>query len=90
MSKYSSTLRNGLLTYAATLPHQPYREQQLPKDEPWQVKPFDPPQLPSCETALFASGVAGVPWTKTTDNKPVVSETRNFISDSEGRRVKVI
>lgn len=33
-------------------PHHPYCEQQVPKEEPWQVKPEVEPQLPSVETFL--------------------------------------
>lgn len=39
-------------------PHQPYCEQQLPKVEPWQVKPPVPAQVPSVETFLAAAEVA--------------------------------
>ena len=39
-------------------PHQPYGEQQLPKEEPWQVKPPVPAQVPSVETFLAAAEVA--------------------------------
>jgi hypothetical protein len=32
--------------------HHPYCEQQLPKAEPWQVKPPVPPQVPSVDTVV--------------------------------------
>jgi hypothetical protein len=39
-------------------PHQPYWEQQLPKVDFWQVKPFAPEHVPSVET--LRAGVVGV------------------------------
>lgn len=38
-------------------PHQPYWLQHLPKDEPEQVNPLVPAQVPSVETFLVATGV---------------------------------
>jgi hypothetical protein len=71
--------------WSLELPHHPYCEQQLPNEEPWQVKPFDPPQLPSVETALLSSGAAGEAEANPTDSRPAVRETRNFIVTLEMR-----
>lgn len=46
--------------YAAVVPHQPAELQQLPKVEPWQVKPLVPPQVASVVTFLVAVGAAEV------------------------------
>jgi hypothetical protein len=48
--------------WSCVLPHQPYWLQQVPKDEPEQVKPEVPPQDPSVETlpAGAADGVAAL------------------------------
>jgi hypothetical protein len=45
--------------WPVVLPHHPYCEQQLPKDELEQVKPWAPAQVPSVETFLVpaAEGV---------------------------------
>ena len=40
------------------MPHQPYSLQQVPKEEPAQVKPLLPEQVPSVETFLVEEGVA--------------------------------
>ena len=60
-------------------PHHPYCEQQFPNEEPLQVKPFVPPQLPSVDTALLLSGAAGEAEARPMDSKPAVRETRNFM-----------
>jgi hypothetical protein len=41
-------------------PHQPYWLQQLPKLDPTQVKPLEPPQLPSVDAFLVATGAAAL------------------------------
>jgi hypothetical protein len=41
------------------LPHQPYWEQQLPKDEPAQVNPEAPPHEPSVETLPAGAEATG-------------------------------
>lgn len=65
--------------WSTELPHHPYCEQQFPNEEPLQVKPFVPPQLPSVDTALLLSGAAGEAEARPMDSKPAVRETRNFM-----------
>lgn len=65
--------------WAVEDPHHPYFEQQLPNEEPWQVKPFVPPQVASLETALLFSDEAGEAEAKPMDSRPAVRETRNFM-----------
>jgi hypothetical protein len=45
--------------WSVVLPHQPYWEQQLPKDEPAQVNPEVPPHEPSVETLPAAVEATG-------------------------------
>lgn len=65
--------------WSLELPHHPYCEQQSPYEEPLQVKPVVPPQLPSVETALLFNGAAGEAEAKPIDSRPAVRETRNFM-----------
>jgi hypothetical protein len=44
--------------YADVDPHQLFFEQQLPKLEPWQVKPLVPPHVASVETFFAGEGAA--------------------------------
>jgi len=46
--------------WSVVLPHQPYWEQQLPKDEPAQVKPEVPPHEPSVETLPAAEATGAL------------------------------
>jgi len=56
------------------VPHQPYCEQQFPYEEPWQVKPLVPAQVPSVETFFVAvdAGAEDVPTG--VDETPTVEE----------------
>ena len=65
--------------WSLELPHHPYCEQQSPYEEPLQVKPFVPPQLPSVDTALLFNGAAGDAEARPIDSRPAVRETRNFM-----------
>ena len=63
-------------------PHQPFTEQQLPKVEPWQVKPLVPPHVASVLT--FLVGTADV----AAEVRVTVVETIGVVV-VEGRAVEV-
>lgn len=46
--------------WPVVVPHHPYCEQQFPNEDPWQVKPPVPAQVPSVETFLVVVVAVGV------------------------------